>query len=67
MWKLACILYLLVAPVLAGVAVLVGLSAPELGLATMDGVAMLGGAGLALGAPAAFIVAAMMPRGQRIA
>lgn len=67
MWKLASVLYLLVAPVLAGVAVLVGLTVPELKMATMEGVALLGGAGLAAGIPAAFIVAAMMPRGRKVA
>ncbi len=62
MWKLASILYLLVAPTLAGVLVLVGLSVPQLGLDDMQGVAALGGAGLVLGVPLSFVVAALLPK-----
>lgn len=64
MWKLASVLYLLVAPTLAGVAVLIGLTVPQLGLDDMQGVAILGVAGLIAGLPMSFLVAAMMPKGR---
>ncbi|MEO1330308.1 MAG: hypothetical protein AAFW46_11650 [Pseudomonadota bacterium] len=66
MWKLALILCLLTAPVLAGTAVLVGLAMPELGYDNLKGVTTLGLGGLAAGLPVAFVIAAIMPKGRAV-
>lgn len=57
MLRLASVMYLLVGPTLAGIAVLVGLTVPELEMATTMGVAQLGLGGLAAGIPASFYLA----------
>ncbi len=62
MLRLAGMLYLLIAPVLAGTAVLVGLAMPELGFLTLDGVGKLAGAGFAAGVPLSLGLAAYMNR-----
>lgn len=62
MWKLAAILYPMVATTLAGIAVLVGLVAPQLGLDDMQGLLWLGLGGLAAGVPISVIVAAPLQR-----
>ena len=62
MLKLAAVLYPMVATTLAGIAVLVGLAVPSLGLDSMDGMLLLGGAGLAAGVPISLILAAPIGR-----
>lgn len=62
MWKLAAVLYPIVATTLAGIFVLVGLAAPSLGLDGMQGVTILGVAGLVVGLPLSFILAAPIGR-----
>ncbi|MCI4665998.1 MAG: CTP synthetase [Neomegalonema sp.] len=57
MIRLALILYLLIAPTLAGILVLVALAAPQLGLDNMKGVGILGIGGLVAGLPLSFIAA----------
>ncbi len=62
MWKLAAILYPMVATTVAGIAVLVGLAAPQLGLDNMDGMLLLGDAGLVAGVPISALLAAPLAK-----
>lgn len=57
---LAAVLYLLIAPVLAGALVLIAVAAPSLGLMTLESIGMLAGAGFAAGVLLALIMAAVM-------
>ena len=65
MLTLAAALYLLIAPVLAGSLVLVGLTVPSLEMDTLQGIAILAGAGFVAGLPLAFIGASIIRRGRQ--
>lgn len=60
---LAAALYLLIAPVLAGALVIVALAAPELGLITGQGLAIMAGVGFIASAPLALLLARSMRGG----
>ena len=65
MLTLAAMLYLIIAPTLAGTLVLIGLLMPELGYVTLEGVGALAGAGAAAAAPMALILAWSLRRRRR--
>lgn len=60
MLRLASMLYLLIAPTLAGSLIVVGLVVRSLNLYTLEGIGLLAGIGFVAGVPLAFVLAAYM-------